>query len=318
MGMGKRRVRRGAPRWAAIGGVLGVVAAGLVIASSATSSATTTRPEPPAGYVAAGTVRIKTGSVDEVVWQAEPTAGSDLRRPSRPAGPRRAQLRVEVHRTGHARRLHGRLEGARLRRQLDRRPRPEPVRRDVTASSSSSSYGTSCSHVDASRGEALTVALAGKLAEGLVHRAELDIEVRSGAKIVATLFNGTTAAGTFELRSGSSIVSGQGSTTPGSPIFNCSGGYHSNLSSESGSSGTSDNCRWVFNGLFDKVTLTAKAGSFSLEGGVRLVGSRTVHVLPRRARPHRDRHLSERRGSGHHLRPRPPDGRRLHRHGEPR
>ena len=265
MGMGKRRVRRGAPRWAAICGALGVVAAGLVIASSATSSATTTRPEPPAGYVAAGTVRIKTGSVDEVVWQAEPTAGqtSGARLGRQGLSARNCVLKSTGPDT-----LVAFTAGSKVPGFADNSIGVlDAYGGHVTASSSSSSSGTSCSRVDASRGEALTVALAGKLTEGLVHRAELDIEVRSGAKIVATLFDGTTAAGRFELRSGSSIVSGQGSTTPGSPIFNCSGGHHSNLSSESGSSGTSDNCRWVFNGLFDKVTLTAKAGSFSLEGG---------------------------------------------------
>jgi hypothetical protein len=116
--------------------------------------------------------------------------------------------------------------------------------------------------VDAAGGEAVTLALAGELDGGLVHRAELDIEVKAGAKVVATLFHGTTAAGSFQLRSGSSIVGGQGSTTPGSAIFNCG------AQSDSGpDAGAKDNCRWVFNGLFDKVMLTAAAGSFSLEGG---------------------------------------------------
>ena len=257
MGMQKRHVRRGAPRWAAICGVLGVIAAGLVIASSATSSATTTRPEPPAGYVAAGTVRIKTGSVDEVVWQAEPAAGQT-------SGTRLGRQGLSADRcvltsTGPDT-LVAFTAGTKV---------PGFVGDSIgvyggspTAPKSSTSRGVPCSRVDASGDEALTVALAGKLDSGLIHRAELDVEVKSGAKIVATLFDGATAAGRFELRSGSSIVSGQGSTTPGSATFNCS------ARSDSGpDAGASDNCRWVFDGLFDKVTLTAKAGSFSLEGG---------------------------------------------------
>ena len=131
-----------------------------------------------------------------------------------------------------------------------------------TAPKSSTSRGVPCSRVDASGNEALTVALAGKLDSGLIHRAELDVEVKSGAKIVATLFDGTTAAGRFELPERQLHRERSGSTTPGARPSTATRGP-----TRVPTPGAADNCRWVFNGLFDRVTLTAQASSFSLEGG---------------------------------------------------
>jgi hypothetical protein len=248
--------RRGALRWASIVGASAVVAAVLVAVSGPTSSAAATRPAPPAGYVAAGVLRLSTGATDRVVWQSEPTT-------AQPAG-----TTLGTQNLGERRCLLT-SDGPDTLLSFTAGTRPAGLVKDsigvfggsLSDPAGSTSRGVPCSRVDAG-GEALTLELAGKVDEELIHRADLDVEVKSGAKIVATLFRGTTAAGRFELRSGSSIVAGQGSATPGSPIFNCS------ARSDSGpDSGALDNCRFVFDGLFDKITLTAAAGSFSLEGG---------------------------------------------------
>ncbi len=125
--------------------------------------------------------------------------------------------------------------------------------------SGSSARGVDCSRVGA--GESLSISLAGALAGRQVWRTELDIEVKQNARIRATASLGAQST-VFELRSGGSIVSGQGSSTPGSPIFNC------NAASDSGNdSGPSDNCRWLFGGLWDSLKLETLAGEWSLEGG---------------------------------------------------
>jgi hypothetical protein len=126
---------------------------------------------------------------------------------------------------------------------------------------SGGSRGTPCSRVDVGE-QPLKLGLAGLLSGKVALRADLDIEVKADAAIRADLFRNGAPAGQFVLRSGSSIVAGQGSTTPGSAIFNCG------ARSDSGpDAGAADNCRWVFDGQFDAVAFTALTGSFSLEGG---------------------------------------------------
>lgn len=247
--------RRGAGRWAPIFGATVVVAAVLAAISGPTSAAAA-RPTPPTGYAAAGVLRLSTGATDRVVWQSEPTAGQ-------PAGATLGTQNLSE------RRCLLTSDGPDTLLSFSAGTRPAGLVKDsigvfggsLSDPVGSTSRGVPCSRVEAG-GEALTLELAGKVDEKLVHRVDLDVEVKSGAKIVATLFRGTTAAGRFELRSGSSIVAGQGSATPGTAIFNCS------ARSDSGpDSGAQDNCRFAFDGLFDQVTLTAASGSFSLEGG---------------------------------------------------
>jgi len=61
---------------------------------------------------------------------------------------------------------------------------------------------------------------------------------------------------------GSSIVPGQGSTTPGSPVFNCNPG-----SSSDPNAADRDNCRFTGNVLADQLVLVATLGEFGLSGG---------------------------------------------------
>ena len=125
---------------------------------------------------------------------------------------------------------------------------------------SGTARGTACSRV--SGAEALSLTLGAGLSGLKVSNTRLDIEVKQNAKVVATAKLAGQTVASFELRSGSSIVTGQGSTNPGSPIFNCT------ARSDSGpDSGSSDNCTWAFQALYDTLDLTAAVGEFSLEGG---------------------------------------------------
>ena len=107
--------------------------------------------------------------------------------------------------------------------------------------------------------ESLTLSIAGALSGRVAFHSELDIEVRQNARILATATSGATAT-TWELRSGTGIVAGQGSDVPGSAIFNCA-------AAQSAESGPADNCRWVFDAVWDSLELRTIAGEWSLEGG---------------------------------------------------
>jgi hypothetical protein len=122
--------------------------------------------------------------------------------------------------------------------------------------------GVDCARVGAN--ESLTLRLAGALVGRLAHRAELNVEVKQNARIRAVLRLGGIPTQTFELRSGGGIVAGEGSSEPGSQIFNCA------PSSDSGpDAGDLDHCRWVIDGLWDSLELTTLAGEWSLAGGSR-------------------------------------------------
>ncbi len=125
--------------------------------------------------------------------------------------------------------------------------------------STSAARGVDCSRVGAN--ESLTLSLVGSLSGLVAKRSELDIEVKQNARILATATAGGIVT-TWELRSGTGIVPGQGSDVPGSPIFNCSA-----LSDSGPDSGASDNCRWVIDGLWNSLELRTLAGEWSLEGG---------------------------------------------------
>ena len=122
--------------------------------------------------------------------------------------------------------------------------------------------GESCAQVSASPSETLTIDLKGKD----IDLAVLDVELQKDAVILAAAFNGPTDTTPvyFELQSGSNITA-NGSTKSGktATVAKCqvdtSSGPNSNVN---------DNCRWVIEDtVFDRISLTAVAGQFSLEGG---------------------------------------------------
>ena len=133
--------------------------------------------------------------------------------------------------------------------------------------------GTSCYQVNSVTTESLKLALgtgvAGALGpDAVATSAYLDVELKGGVRILATATLKGQPVGTWELQSGS-----ERSTPPtaGAVEFEC------NPAADSGAdSNVSDNCRWPISGpswlgddgkVFDTLTLEAKAGSFSLEGG---------------------------------------------------
>jgi hypothetical protein len=108
----------------------------------------------------------------------------------------------------------------------------------------------------------LGLSLGSSIADLEISHFALDIETRKNVKITLTAKLDGALTSTYELRSGTSIVAGQGSTTPGSAIFNCN-----SQSSSNPNSGDSDNCRWNGDVLADQLTLTSTLGEFALNGG---------------------------------------------------
>jgi hypothetical protein len=125
--------------------------------------------------------------------------------------------------------------------------------------------GTAARGVDCGRAgvnESLTLKLASAVSGRVARRAELDVEVKQNARIRAIARLGANISSTWELRSGGGIVPGEGSSTPGDPIFNCSA-----VSDSGPDAGAADNCRWVIDGVWDSLELVTLAGEWSLEGG---------------------------------------------------
>lgn len=137
-----------------------------------------------------------------------------------------------------------------------------------------SGTGTSCSQVNAVIGESLTLTPGGATkavlgASVLASSAYLDVDLKQGARIVATAYRGSAPVpgGVFELQSGTSI-SGPASST----VRQCHAGADSGSDAKAG-----DNCRWPISvpswtgtddGIyFDRLVLEAKAGAFSVLGG---------------------------------------------------
>ncbi len=136
--------------------------------------------------------------------------------------------------------------------------------------------GTPCSRVDASTNEYLQFGLGNytrtNIGANAVDRMEIDVEVKNDARLLLKTYIAGSLTGTYELRTGGSIVSGEGygPTSTGQPpesdpahrIVNCS------ARSDSGpDSGPNDNCRWIINDLAQAIEIVAVNGSFSLEGG---------------------------------------------------
>ena len=126
--------------------------------------------------------------------------------------------------------------------------------------------GQSCSQVGMPAEKlvlTLNAQLRGSVGPALIESAELDIEAKQSARILATAMNGATTTGHFELQSGTNANSDP--LVTGATVFQCSS------SADSGpDAGAGDNCRWPIskNGLlFTTLILEVKNGSFSLEGG---------------------------------------------------
>lgn len=129
--------------------------------------------------------------------------------------------------------------------------------------------GVACYRITASIGESVTFGLgtatsALPIDANAFYRLELDIEVKQNASFLLEILVGSAVTEQFYLRSGTSIVAGEGSTTPGSPdrIFNCT------AQSDSGpDAGSRDNCRWIADALGQGFRLIPLIGEGSFEGG---------------------------------------------------
>jgi hypothetical protein len=132
---------------------------------------------------------------------------------------------------------------------------------------SGGSTGVPCSRVDGS--EILTVKLAGQLADNVMVSAELDLELKKNAVVVAKFFNNGVQVGPvagFTVKTGNQVSAPQ----TGEPPFAATNDDDCGGSSDSGpDSGINDNCRWTLNpGVeFDALQLSATNGEASLEGG---------------------------------------------------
>ncbi len=245
-----------------------VAAATLIAALAATAARGEAVPAPPPGFPAKGVLQLQLGKANRVVYvpPAPPATGSA---PS-----------PQVIET--------------IRRNDCRVAQPSAVRLlDFQATQGSSavpvglvagsmgaysgSQGTPCSRISAPLAHALTVDLGPSLAAAIpdvaFHRLELDIEAKGNLSLELQVLIGGVAVKSYYLRTGSSIVSGEGSNVPGAPIFNCS------AASDSGpDSGARDNCRWVIDELGEGFRLVPLAGEGSLEGGSDGTGLSLVYL----------------------------------------
>ena len=232
------------------------VCALIVLIGSAAAAQTTTT----GGLPDDGVLRLQLGAVDRLVWETPSTSDTN---PTQSLFDRRSltgrsfdKCLLQIGAIGDAPTLLGFAAGVPTSNQPGFAYDAIGV---FGGGGGSTARGVDCSRVGAN--ESLTLSLVGSLSGRIAYRSELDIEVKQSARILATASAGGSST-TWELRSGASIVSGQGSTVPGSPIFNC------NAASDSGSdSGPNDNCRWTIPGVWDSLELRTLAGEWSLEGG---------------------------------------------------
>jgi hypothetical protein len=120
--------------------------------------------------------------------------------------------------------------------------------------------GTDCGLTEA--GGSLTLNMGSATSTLEISHFALDIETRKNVKVILTAKLNGTVTSTHELRSGTSIVAGQGSSTVGATPFNCN-----SQSSSNPNSGDNDNCRWEGDVLANQLVLTAPIGEFALAGG---------------------------------------------------
>ncbi len=130
--------------------------------------------------------------------------------------------------------------------------------------------GVACYRITASINETLKFGLGADVSASpsidanAFYRLVLDIEVKQNAEFLLQILAGGVVTEEFRMRSGGSIVAGEGSTAPGSAdhIFNCT------AQSDSGpDAGARDNCRWTVDALGREFRLIPLVGEGSLEGG---------------------------------------------------
>ncbi len=143
--------------------------------------------------------------------------------------------------------------------------------------------GTPCGRVDTTENMSLTLDNVPNASS-----VELDLELKGNARFQIEIKLGVTSLGVYEVRSGSSIINGQGveGTTPApftlSLTDSARTGNCRNASDSGPDSGGNDNCRVsiVPSGEFDTVVfLQPLVGEFSLEGGGDAGTSDTVFNL---------------------------------------
>jgi hypothetical protein len=141
---------------------------------------------------------------------------------------------------------------------------------DTSIGVSDGPKGVACYRMTASIGESIKLGLGADVAASPLidanafYRLELDVEVKANAEFLLQILAAGAVTEEFRLRSGSTIVAGEGSTAPGSPdrILNCQ------AQSDSGpDSGARDNCRWIVDALGQQFRLIPLSGEGSLEGG---------------------------------------------------
>lgn len=130
--------------------------------------------------------------------------------------------------------------------------------------------GVGCYRITAAINESVTFGLGANVpASPLIdanafYRISMDIEVKANAEFMLQILSGSAVTEEFRLRTGTSILAGEGSSEPGSAdrIFNCG------AASDSGpDAGLRDNCRWIVDSLGTGFRLIALQGEGSLEGG---------------------------------------------------
>ena len=127
--------------------------------------------------------------------------------------------------------------------------------------------GVACYRISADQGESIQFGLGSAAGDAMIdanafYRLELDMEVKRDAEILLEVMIGNTAVAEYYLRSGGSVVGGEGSSDAGASIFNC--GARSDSGPDSGSL---DNCRWIIDELGQAFRITTLAGEASWEGG---------------------------------------------------
>lgn len=120
--------------------------------------------------------------------------------------------------------------------------------------------GTDCGLVESPN--SVTLNLGTDVADLAISSFAFDIETRKNVRLVLTAKYDGRQTAVYELRSGSSIVAGQGSSIAGSAVFNCNSGASSDPNAAD-----RDNCRFEGAVLADELVLAASAGEFGVSGG---------------------------------------------------
>lgn len=144
---------------------------------------------------------------------------------------------------------------------------------------SGGAQGTPCGRVDATESLTLSVPETGDLSGRFFDGAQLDLELKGDARVIATLHNDSDSTfAVFELGSGSSIETGEDGDVPAEQdddgVFRAEStddfpNVACGAQSDSGpDAGARDNCLWTITTAFEfnRIVLSAEVGEFSLEG----------------------------------------------------